>query len=406
MRGAVRSRASSRRWHTPRIGSQSGRAPSGSGTSLFAVRLFSLLLDLTGFSMFSLRCAFGSDGGARSRSALIVILPRARKHWAAGRVHAVRGAVRVRGSQFVALASSAIPQARHDQVRQRPRYVVRAGQSTQAPARAVGVDQIALRSTSAIPRARESPDSCTLVAPAPASLFVSFGPTTRQAIRRIFRRDFLTKMRARAPRMYGVRTRCSGRSPRAVGEAPRPTTAEAAGRGQAARLRPRRLAGQRRPWTGRRALKTSALAQAVRRTQGWPPSQARRAGRSRRGLHVQDELGFAFASGVAMAPSSRADGGRPTLRSATLPTSDELLAAAPRACTSPTGTTRTWAEHLNVVGVRRSGDPLRGMAAPLARWAARARSHSSRSGCELPNTSRPAASSPASSRPRQRGHLP
>jgi len=45
-----------------------------------------------------------------------------------------------------------------------------------------------------------------------ASIFVAFGPdNSGKAIRRIFRRGFLSKMlRTRAPRMYGVRTLLSG----------------------------------------------------------------------------------------------------------------------------------------------------------------------------------------------------
>jgi undecaprenyl-phosphate 4-deoxy-4-formamido-L-arabinose transferase len=120
------------------------------GTSRYSVfGLFSLLLDLlTGFSMFSLRALSGFGIGmallGMALGALIVVLRLVYgSEWAAQGVFTLFALLFVfLGAQFVALGILGEYLGRvYDQVRQRPRYVVRSELQNQAevgPARAAG----------------------------------------------------------------------------------------------------------------------------------------------------------------------------------------------------------------------------------------------------------------------------
>jgi peptidoglycan/xylan/chitin deacetylase (PgdA/CDA1 family) len=176
---------------------------------------------------------------------------------------------------------------------------------------------------------------------APASIFVAFGPdNSGKAIRRIFRRGFLTKMlRTRAPRMYGVRTLLSGTllPARSVGESGSEIlrAAEKAGHGvglhgydhvgwqdgvaamdePAVRASYARSAGLFEQTLGHTPRFSGAP--------GWQISDA--------SLRAQDELGFAFASdcrdGAPFYPARDGWRARTLQIPTTLPTSDELLGA-------------------------------------------------------------------------------
>jgi undecaprenyl phosphate-alpha-L-ara4FN deformylase len=210
---------------------------------------------------------------------------------------------------------------------------------------------------------------------APASVFVSFGPdNSGKAIRRIFRRGFLTKMlRTRAPRMYGVRTLLSG----TLLPAPR------VGESGASLLRAAETAGHpvglhgfdhvgwqdgvaamdedavRSSYSRSLALFTETLGHAPRFSgaPGWQITAA--------SLRVQDELGLSFASdcrdGAPFYPAQGAGRAHRTLQiPTTLPTSDELLAAgAARA-----GDLAGWydahlaPDRLNVVGLHAEAEGI------------------------------------------------
>lgn len=218
---------------------------------------------------------------------------------------------------------------------------------------------------------------------APASLFVSFGPdNSGKAIRRIFRRGFLSKMlRTRAPRMYGVRTLLFGTL------LPAPPVGESA----AALLRAAEAAGHavglhgfdHVGWQDGVAAMDEAAVRAsyarslelFGRTLGHEPRFSGAPGWqvTAASLRVQDELGFAFASdcrdGAPFYPAQ--GGGRlQTLQiPTTLPTSDELLAAsAARACDlADWYDAHLVAEHLNVVGVHAEAEGIH-FAEWLRRW--------------------------------------
>jgi peptidoglycan/xylan/chitin deacetylase (PgdA/CDA1 family) len=176
---------------------------------------------------------------------------------------------------------------------------------------------------------------------APASIFVAFGPdNSGKAIRRIFRRGFLTKMlRTRAPRMYGVRTLLLGTL------LPAPNVGESGG----ALLRAAEKAGHavglhgfdHVGWQdGVAAMDEAALSASYARSierfgqavghaprfsgaPGWQITPA--------SLRVQDEQGFAFASdcreGAPFYPALAGGRARTLQIPTTLPTSDELLAS-------------------------------------------------------------------------------
>jgi peptidoglycan/xylan/chitin deacetylase (PgdA/CDA1 family) len=176
---------------------------------------------------------------------------------------------------------------------------------------------------------------------APASIFVSFGPDhSGKAIRRIFRRGFLTKMlRTRAPRMYGMRTLLSGTllPARRVGESAAAMLRAAEKAGHAVGLHGFDHVGWQDGVAGMdeaalrasyaRALELFAqtLGHAPRFSgaPGWQITAA--------SLRVQDELGLAFASdcrdGIPFYPIVDGWRARTLQIPTTLPTSDELLAA-------------------------------------------------------------------------------
>ena len=218
---------------------------------------------------------------------------------------------------------------------------------------------------------------------APASIFVSFGPdNSGKAIRRLFRRGFLSKMlRTRAPRMYGVRTLFFGTL------LPAPPVGESA----AALLRAAEAAGHavglhgfdHVGWqdgvaamdeAGVRASYARSL-QLFAQTLGHEPRFSGAPGWqiTAASLRVQDELGFAFASdcrdGAPFYPAL--DGGRArTLQiPTTLPTSDELLAAsAARACDlAGWYDAHLVPDRLNVVGVHAEAEGIHN-ALWLRRW--------------------------------------
>jgi len=176
---------------------------------------------------------------------------------------------------------------------------------------------------------------------APAAIFVAFGPdNSGKAIRRIFRRGFLTKMlRTRAPRMYGVRTLLLGTL------LPAPAVGESGGdvlRAAEAAGHPVGLHGfDHVGWQdGVGAMDDAALRASYARScelfdrtlghaprfsgaPGWQITDA--------SLRVQDELGLAFASdcrgGAPFYPLLGSGRARTLQVPTTLPTSDELLGA-------------------------------------------------------------------------------
>lgn len=176
---------------------------------------------------------------------------------------------------------------------------------------------------------------------APASIFVSFGPDhSGRAIRRIFRRGFLTKMlRTRAPRMYGVRTLFSGTllPAQAVGESAAALLRAAEAAGHAVGLHgfdhvgwqdgvaQMDEASVRASYARSLDLFAQTLDHAPRFSgaPGWQITPA--------SLRVQDELGLAFASdcrdGAPFYPELDGGSAKTLQVPTTLPTSDELLAA-------------------------------------------------------------------------------
>jgi peptidoglycan/xylan/chitin deacetylase (PgdA/CDA1 family) len=174
-----------------------------------------------------------------------------------------------------------------------------------------------------------------------ASIFVAFGPDhSGRAIRRIFRRGFVSKMlRSRAPRMYGVRTLLSGTLLRArcVGEtaADLLRAAEAAGHavglhgfdhvGWQDGIARMDEAAVRASYARSLELFAQTLGHEARFSgaPGWQVTAA--------SLRVQDDLGLAFASdcrdGAPFYPAQSGGHARTLQIPTTLPTSDELLAA-------------------------------------------------------------------------------
>jgi peptidoglycan/xylan/chitin deacetylase (PgdA/CDA1 family) len=216
-----------------------------------------------------------------------------------------------------------------------------------------------------------------------AAIFVAFGPdNSGKAIRRIFRRGFLTKMlRTRAPRMYGMRTLLLGTllpAP-AVGESGAALLRAAEADGHAVGLHGFDHVG----WQdGVAAMDESQVRASLRRSlelfesalghlprfsgaPGWQVTET--------SLRVQDELGLAFASdcrgGESFYPLLASGRSRTLQIPTTLPTSDELLGAgAARA-----GELAAWydahlvADRLNVVGVHAEAEGLH-FADWLRRW--------------------------------------
>jgi peptidoglycan/xylan/chitin deacetylase (PgdA/CDA1 family) len=211
-------------------------------------------------------------------------------------------------------------------------------------------------------------------AAARASIFVAFGPdNSGKAILRIFRRGFLTKMlRARAPRMYGVRTLLLGTllpAPR-VGEsgAELLRSAEAAGH-------PVGLHGfDHVGWQdGVARMDGASLRASYQRgvelfanALGHPPGFTGAPGwqTTAESLAVQDEFGFGWASDCRDgAPFYPALAGRParTLQiPTTLPTSDELLGAgaARRQGLAAWYRGHLVPERLNVVGLHAEAEGI------------------------------------------------
>ena len=229
---------------------------------------------------------------------------------------------------------------------------------------------------------------------ASASLFVAFGPDhSGRAIRRIFRRGFLTKMwRTRAPRMYGVRTLLLGTL------LPAPRVGESA----AALLRGAEAAGHavglhgfdHVAWqdgvaamdeTALRASYARAL-EAFTEALGHPPSFSGAPGwqTTTASLRVQDELGLAFASDCREGPPfypALARGRARTLQiPTTLPTSDELLASGAARTRDPARArdlARWYDEYLavgrlNVIGLHAEAEGIH-FAEWLRRWLERLR---------------------------------
>jgi peptidoglycan/xylan/chitin deacetylase (PgdA/CDA1 family) len=218
---------------------------------------------------------------------------------------------------------------------------------------------------------------------APASIFVSFGPdNSGKAIRRIFRRGFVSKMlRTRAPRMYGVRTLLSGTLLPAlpVGESAPDLlrSAEAAGHpvglhgfdhvGWQDGVAKMDEAVVRASYARSAALFSDTLGHAPRFSgaPGWQVTEA--------SLRVQDELGLAFASdcrgGTPFYPAQGGGRARTLQIPTTLPTSDELLAAG--AARAPD--LAAWydahlePERVNVVGVHAEAEGIH-FAEWLRRW--------------------------------------
>jgi undecaprenyl phosphate-alpha-L-ara4FN deformylase len=216
-----------------------------------------------------------------------------------------------------------------------------------------------------------------------ASIFVAFGPdNSGKAIRRIFRRGFLTKMlRTRAPRMYGFRTLLLGTL------LPAPSVGESG----AAILRAADDAGHpvglhgfdhvgwqdgvaamdeialRASYAQSCELFANTLGRAPRFSgaPGWQITDA--------SLRVQDDLGFAFASdcrdGAPFYPALESGRARTLQIPTTLPTSDELLGAgAARA----DDLDRWYDDHLapdriNVIGLHAEAEGIH-FADWLRRW--------------------------------------
>jgi undecaprenyl phosphate-alpha-L-ara4FN deformylase len=216
-----------------------------------------------------------------------------------------------------------------------------------------------------------------------ASIFVAFGPdNSGKAIRRIFRRGFLTKMlRTRAPRMYGFRTLLLGTllpAPR-VGESGAAILRAAEAAGHPVGLHGFDHVG----WQdGVAAMDESALRASYAQScelfahtlgraprfsgaPGWQITPA--------SLRVQDDLGFAFASdcrdGAPFYPALAGGRARTLQIPTTLPTSDELLGAgAARA----DDLDRWYDAHLvpdrlNVIGLHAEAEGIH-FAAWLRRW--------------------------------------
>jgi undecaprenyl phosphate-alpha-L-ara4FN deformylase len=216
-----------------------------------------------------------------------------------------------------------------------------------------------------------------------ASIFVAFGPdNSGKAIRRIFRRGFLTKMlRTRAPRMYGFRTLLLGTL------LPAPSVGESG----ASILRAADAAGHPVGLHGfdhvgwqdgvaamdERALRSSYLrscelfASTVGRAPrfsgapGWQITDA--------SLRVQDDLGFSFASdcrdGAPFYPALEGGRARTLQIPTTLPTSDELLGAG---AAHAEDLDRWYETHLspdrtNVVGLHAEAEGIH-FGAWLRRW--------------------------------------
>jgi len=175
----------------------------------------------------------------------------------------------------------------------------------------------------------------------PASLFVAFGPDhSGRAIRRIFRRGFLTKMlRTRAPRMYGFRTLFLGTLLPApsVGESAPELLRRAAAEGHAVGLHGYDHVGWQDGVSrfGASDLRSrferaigafeSALGEppAFTGAPGWQVTPA--------SLQVQDEFGFSWASdcrgGEPFYPALAGHRAETLQIPTSLPTSDELLGA-------------------------------------------------------------------------------
>jgi undecaprenyl phosphate-alpha-L-ara4FN deformylase len=218
---------------------------------------------------------------------------------------------------------------------------------------------------------------------APAAIFVSFGPdNSGKAIRRIFRRGFLTKMlRTRAPKMYGFRTLLHGTllpAPR-VGESASDLLRAAEAAGHSVGLHGFDHVG----WQdGVAAMDEAALRASYARSlelfaqtlghvprfsgaPGWQITPA--------SLRVQDELGFAFASdcrdGGPFYPALAGGRARTLQIPTTLPTSDELLGAG---AARSDDLDRWYDSHLapdrtNVIGVHAEAEGIH-FAAWLRRW--------------------------------------
>jgi len=216
-----------------------------------------------------------------------------------------------------------------------------------------------------------------------AAIFVAFGQdNSGKAIRRIFRRGFLTKMlRTGAPRMYGLRTLLSGTLLPApdVGESAAPLLRAAEASGHPVGLHGFDHVG----WQdGVAAMDEASLRASYARAcsrfaqtlghlpgfsgaPGWQITDA--------SLRVQDELGFAFASdcrgGAPFYPALGPARARTLQIPTTLPTSDELLASgAARA-----HELADWygahvaPDRLNVVGVHAEAEGIH-FADWLRRW--------------------------------------
>jgi peptidoglycan/xylan/chitin deacetylase (PgdA/CDA1 family) len=221
-----------------------------------------------------------------------------------------------------------------------------------------------------------------------ASIFVAFGPdNSGRAIRRIFRRGFLTKMvRTRAPRMYGFRTLLLGTllpAPR-VGESGAAILRASEASGHAVGLH----GFDHVAWQdGVAAMDESALrgsyaqsCELFAQTLGHAPRFSGAPGWqiTPASLRVQDDLGFAFASdcrgGGPFYPELASGRARTLQIPTTLPTSDELLGVgAARA----EDLDRWYHAHLapgrlNVVGVHAEAEGLH-FAAWLRRWLDRLR---------------------------------
>jgi peptidoglycan/xylan/chitin deacetylase (PgdA/CDA1 family) len=174
-----------------------------------------------------------------------------------------------------------------------------------------------------------------------ASIFVAFGPdNSGKAIRRIFRRGFLTKMvRTRAPVMYGFRTPFLGTllpAPR-VGESGAELLRSAEAAGHAVGLHGFDHVG----WQDGveqmddASLRTSfeRAVELFERALGHPPSFTGAPGwqTTSRILEVQEKFGFTWASdcrdGAPFFPALAQRPARTLQIPTTLPTSDELLGA-------------------------------------------------------------------------------